>query len=75
MKRIQLFSLLVVGLVIAGTVRADEKSAIAKIEALGGRVLYIAKDSKEYSVTIIKNTFGDKKSFKAADAKVLAECW
>ena len=57
----------------AGNIRADEKSAIAKIEALGGRVLYIAKDSKEYSVTIIKNTFGDKKSFKAVDAKVLSE--
>ena len=60
-------------LALAGLVRADEKSAIAKIESLGGRVLYIAKDSKEYSVTIIKDTFDKKKVFTAADAKVLAE--
>ena len=58
---------------LGGFVRADEKSAIAKIESLGGRVLYIAKDSKEYSVTITKDTFGKKKVFTAADAKVLAE--
>ena len=60
-------------LALAGLVRADEKSAIAKIESLNGRVLYIAKDSKEYSVTIVKDTFGDKKGFTAADAKVLGE--
>jgi mono/diheme cytochrome c family protein len=73
MKQIQVISLIAVGLVIAGTGRADEKSAIAKIESLGGRVLYIAKDSKEYSVTIVKNSFGGEKNFEAADAKVLAE--
>ena len=60
-------------LALAGLVRADEKSAIAKIESLGGRVLYIAKDSKEYSVTIVKDTFDKKKGFTAADAKVLGE--
>ena len=53
------FTLTVLALV--GLVRADEKSAIAKIESLSGRVLYIAKDSKEYSVTIIKNSFEKKK--------------
>jgi len=73
MKHIQVISLIASGLAIAGTGWADEKSAIAKIESLGGRVLYVAKDSKEYSVTILKNTFGEKKGFKAADAKVLSE--
>ena len=73
MKHIQVISLMVAGLAIAGTGWADEKSAIAKIESLGGRVLYIAKDSKEYSVTIIKDAFDKKKVFKAADAKMLAE--
>ena len=37
------FTLTVLALV--GLARADEKSAIAKIESLNGRVLYIAKDS------------------------------
>jgi len=73
MKQIQVIYLIAVGLAIAGTGWADEKSAIAKVESLGGRVLYIAKDSKEYSVTIIKDAFGKKKTFKAADVKVLAE--
>ena len=73
MKRKLLICLLGVGIVTAGTSQADEKSAIAKIELLGGRVLYVAKDSREYSVTITKNSFGGKKEFKAADAKVLAE--
>jgi len=75
MKHIQVISLIVTGLAIAGTGWADEKSAISKIESLGGRVLYIAKDSKEYSVTIIKNNFGGKNVFKAADTKVLAELY
>ena len=73
MKHIQVISLLAAGLVNAGTSWADEKSAILKIESLGGRVLYIAKDSKEYSVTIIKNAFDKKREFRATDAKVLAE--
>jgi mono/diheme cytochrome c family protein len=73
MKHIQVISLMAAGLAIAGTGWADEKSAIAKIESLGGRVLYIAKDSKKYSVTIIKNAFGGKNEFKATDAKVLSE--
>jgi len=73
MKHIQVIPLMAIGLAMAGTSWADEKSAIAKIESLGGRVLYIAKDSKEYSVSIIKNVFGGKKGFKAVDAKLLAE--
>ena len=36
-------------------------------------MLYIAKDSKEYSVTITKNLFGKEKGFTAADAKLLGE--
>ena len=66
-------SLTLTVLALAGLVRADEKSAIAKIESLGGRVLYIAKDSKEYSVTIVKDTFDKKKGFTAEDAKLLGE--
>jgi len=66
-------SLIITVLALVGLTQADEKSAIAKIESLGGRVLYIAKDSKEYSVTIIKNTFEKKKGFTGADAKVLGE--
>ncbi len=73
MRSLKRFSFTLALLALAGLVRADEKSAIAKIESLGGRVLYIAKDSKEYSVTITKNMFGKKKSFEVADAKVLAE--
>ena len=73
MSAFKKLSLTLTVLALAGLVRADEKSAIAKIESLGGRVLYIAKDSKEYSVTIIKDTFDKKKVFTAADAKVLAE--
>ena len=59
---------------LAAGARADEKSAITKIEALGGRVLYVAKDSKQYNVTITKNLFDKKgKGFTAGDAKLLAE--
>ncbi|HBU59153.1 MAG TPA: hypothetical protein DEB48_04845, partial [Verrucomicrobiales bacterium] len=53
--------------------RADEKSAIAAIEKLGGRVLYVAKDSNEYSVTITRNLFNKEKGFTAADVKLLGE--
>ena len=53
--------------------RADEKSAIAAIEKLGGRVLYVAKDSEEYSVTITRNLFNKEKGFTAADVKLLGE--
>ena len=56
-----------------GLARADEKSAIAAIEKLGGRVLYVAKDSKEYNVTITKNLFSKEKGFTVADAKLLGE--
>jgi cytochrome c5 len=73
MKRIQIFSLMAVTSAIACAGPPDEKSAIAKIETLGGRVLYIAKDSKEYSVTITKEMFGDKKGFTEADTKLLAD--
>ncbi len=51
---------------------ADEKSAIAKIEALGGTVLYVAKDAKEYNVTIGHDPASPKK-ITADDLKVLAE--
>ena len=57
MKLFKTFSLTVALLALSGLARADEKSAIAAVEKLGGRVLYIAKDSKEYSVTITKNLF------------------
>ena len=73
MKVHKIFSLIVALLALAGMTRADEKSAIAAVEKLGGRVLYIAKDSKEYSVTITKNLFGKEKGFTAADAKLLGE--
>ena len=53
---------------------AHAGTAITKIEALGGRVLYVAKDSKQYNVTITKNLFDKKgKGFTTADAKLLAE--
>ena len=45
MKVHKIFSLTVALLALAGVTRADEKSAIAAVEKLGGRVLYIAKDS------------------------------
>ena len=73
MKVHKIFSLTVALLAMASVTRADEKSAIAAVEKLGGRVLYIAKDSKEYSVTITKNLFGKEKGFTAADAKLLGE--
>ena len=73
MKMRNLFSLILIGGLAAGVARADEKSAIATIEKLGGRVLYVAKDSKEYSVTIVKDVFNKGKGFTAADAKVLGE--
>ena len=73
MKRKLLIFLMGAGIISPGTGLADEKSAIAKFKSLGGRLLYIAKDSKEYSVTIVKDAFSKKKVFKAADAKVLAE--
>lgn len=73
MKLFKTFSLTVALLALSGLARADEKSAIAAVEKLGGRVLYIAKDSKEYSVTLTKNLFGKGEGFKAADAKHLAE--
>ena len=73
MKLVKIVSLIALTSILTAPGFADEKSAIAKIEALGGRVLYIAKDSKEYSVTITKNSFGGKKEFTAVDAKVLAE--
>ena len=52
---------------------SKEQAAIARIESLDGRVLYIAKDAKEYSVTIIKDTFGKTKGFTVTDAKLLGE--
>ena len=73
MKVHKIFSLTVALLAMASVTRADEKSAIAAVEKLGGRVLYIAKDSKEYSVTITKNLFGKEKGFTADDAKLLGE--
>ena len=73
MSAFKKLSLTLTVLALAGMTRADEKSAIAKIESLSGRVLYIAKDSKEYSVTIIKNLFENKKGFTASDAKALGE--
>ena len=73
MKILRHFSVTVAFLSLMGLAHADEKSAIAAIEKLGGRVLYVAKDSKEYNVTIIKNLFNKEKGFTAADAKLLGE--
>jgi hypothetical protein len=73
MKILRHFSLAVTFLALMVLARADEKSAIAAIEKLGGRVLYVAKDSKEYNVTITKNLFNKEKGFTAADAKLLGE--
>ena len=50
---------------------SKEQAAIARIESLDGRVLYIAKDAKEYSVTITKDLFGKDKGFTVEDAKLL----
>ena len=52
---------------------SKEQAAIARIESLDGRVLYIAKGAREYSVTIIKDTFGKTEGFTVADAKLLGE--
>ena len=73
MKILRHFSLAVTFLTLMVLARADEKSAIAAIEKLGGRVLYVAKDSKEYNVTITKNLFNKEKGFTAADTKLLGE--
>ena len=73
MKLMKYLFLTVALLSTIGLARADEKSAIAAIEKLGGRVLYVAKDSKEYNVTITKNLFSKEKGFTAADAKLLSE--
>jgi mono/diheme cytochrome c family protein len=71
MKANQRTFLPLIVLVLAGCVTADEKSTITEIEALGGRVLYIAKDAKEYNVTITKDMFSKEKGFTAEDAKLL----
>ena len=73
MKAFKSISVFLVFLAMAGAARADEKSAIAALEKLGSRVLFIAKDSKEYSVTITKDTFNKGEGFKASDAKLLGE--
>ena len=73
MKILRHFSLTVTSLALMVLARADEKSAIAAIEKLGGRVLYVAKDSNEYSVTITRNLFNKEKGFTAADVKLLGE--
>lgn len=73
MKILRHFSLAVTSLALMVLARADEKSAIAAIEKLGGRVLYVAKDSNEYSVTITRNLFNKEKGFTAADVKLLGE--
>ena len=73
MKFMKNLSLTVALLATIGLARADEKSAIAAIEKLGGRVLYVAKDSKEYNVTIIKDLFNKEKGFTVTDAKLLGE--
>ena len=73
MKTLNKLSVTVTFLAMVVLARADEKSAIAAIEKLGGRVLYVAKDSKDYSVTITKNLFAKGKGFKATDAKLLSE--
>jgi len=73
MKILRHFSLAVTFLALMVLARADEKSAIAAIEKLGGRVLYVAKDSNEYSVTITRNLFNKEKGFTAADVKLLGE--
>ncbi len=73
MKILRHFSLTVTSLALMVLARADEKSTIAAIEKLGGRVLYVAKDSNEYSVTITRNLFNKEKGFTAADVKLLGE--
>ena len=52
---------------------SKEQAAVTRIKPLGGRVLYIAKDAKEYSVTITKDSFGKTKGFTVAEAKLLGE--
>ena len=72
MKSIQRTFLSLTALVLlTSCVTADEQATITQIESLGGRVLYIAKDAKEYSVTITKDSFSKEKGFTAADAKLL----
>ena len=73
MKILRHFSLAVTSLALMVPAQADEKSAIAAIEKLGGRVLYIAQDSNEYSVTITRNLFSKEKGFTAADVKLLGQ--
>ena len=52
---------------------SKEQAAVNRIKTLGGRVLYIAKDAKEYSVAITKDSFGKTKGFTVAEAKVLGD--
>ena len=73
MKILRHFSLAVTSLALMVPAQADEKSAIAAIEKLGGRVLYIAQDSNEYSVTITRNLFSKEKGFTGADVKLLGQ--
>jgi hypothetical protein len=71
MKANQRTYLTLFALLLVGCVTADEKTTITQVEALGARVLYVAKDSKEYSVTITKDLFGKNKGFTVEDAKLL----
>ena len=71
MKSIQRTYLTLFVLVLVGCVTADEKTTITQVEALGARVLYVAKDAKEYSVTITKDLFGKDKGFTVEEAKLL----
>lgn len=57
---------------LSGIATADEKSAIAKIESFGGRILMVAKDSKQYSVTV-PDKKPDGTLLKAVDLKFLSE--
>ncbi len=58
--------------ILAGVATADEKSAIAKNESFGGRILMVAKDSKQYSVTV-PDKKPDGTFLKPADLKFLSE--
>ena len=51
----------------------EEQAAIDQIKSLGGRVLYTAMGSKEYSVALNKDSFGKSKGFTVANAALLGE--
>ncbi len=71
MKSIRRSMLFPCALLLAGCVTADEQATLNQIQAKGARVLYVAKDAKEYTVTIIKDSLSTEAGFTVADAKQL----